>query len=140
MHPGGGAREAIAARSSCQRQARIDAPTDRIANDTTRPGIEDYGKIYKAGCDRDVGDVGHPELVRPYRYDVLREVREYRTVMVAVGGDHVAPLWLHCEAVLLHQPQDLLVVDDDPVLTQLCRYASVAVPRKPGTDFGDARD
>src|SRR6266540_7138712 len=76
----------------CQRQARIDAAaTDRIANDTARPGIEDRGEIHEAPCDRDVGDVGHPELVRPRRRDLLGQVGEYRPIMIAVGGDHVAP-------------------------------------------------
>jgi hypothetical protein len=59
--------------------------------------------------------------------------------MIAVGGDHVAPPRLHGKAVFLHKPHDLLVVDDDPVLTQLGRYASVAVPGELGTDFGDVR-
>jgi len=123
----------------CQRQARIDAATDRIANDTARPGIEDRGEIHEAPCDRDVGDVGHPELVRTRRRDLLGQVGEYRPIMIAVGGDHVAPPRLHGKAVFLHKPHDLLVVDDDPVLTQLGRYASVAVPRELGTNFGDVR-
>src|SRR6266567_364465 len=36
----------------------IDAPTNRIAN---QPGVEDRGEIHEPPCDRDVGDVGHPE-------------------------------------------------------------------------------
>src|SRR6266480_6375585 len=63
--------------------------------------------------------------------------REYRLIMIAVSGDHVAPPWLHGKAMLLHQPHDLLVVHDDPVLMQLCRYAPVPVSRKLGANFGN---
>src|SRR5262252_3747439 len=120
-------------------QSCIDAPTNRIANHTARPGVEDRREIHEPPCDRDVGDVGHPELIRARRRDALSQVWEYRPIMIAVGGDHVAPPRLHGKAVFLHKPHDLLVVDDNPVLTQLGRYASVAVPRELGTDFGDLR-
>src|SRR5262245_21234949 len=118
----------------CERQPCIDAPTNRIANHTARPGVEDRGEIHEASCDRNVGDVGHPELVRPRRRDLLGQVWEYRPIMTAVGGDHVAPRRLHGKAMLLHKPHDLLVIDDDPVLAQLGCYASVTVPRELGTD------
>src|SRR6266571_4430486 len=55
----------------CKRQPCIDAPTNCIANYTARPGIEDRGEIHEAPCDRDVGDIGHPELVRARRRDFL---------------------------------------------------------------------
>src|SRR6266498_4170429 len=71
---------------------------------------------------------------------MLGQIREYRPIMIAVSGDHVAPPRLHGKAMLLHQPHDLLVVHDDPVLTQLRRYAPVPISRKLGADFGDARD
>src|SRR6266705_2089960 len=68
------------------------------------------------------------------------QVGEYRPIMIAVGGDHVAPPRLHGEAVLLHKPHDLFVVRQDPVLTQLCRYAPVPVSLKLGANFGNLPD
>src|SRR6266508_3157838 len=88
----------------CQRQARIDAATDRIANDTARPGIEDRGEIHEAPCDRDVGDVGHPELVRTRRRDLLGQVGEYRPIMIAVRGEDVAARRMYTKAGVRQTP------------------------------------
>ncbi len=71
---------------------------------------------------------------------MLGQTREYRPIMIAVSGDHVAPPRLHGKAMLLHQPHDLLVVHDDPVLTQLRRYAPVPISRKFGANFGNLPD
>ena len=45
------------------RQAGVDRSADRVADDLTRPGIEDGGDIDEAARDGDVGDVRDPELV-----------------------------------------------------------------------------
>ena len=55
-------------------ETRIDRSADRIAHDPARPGIEDDRDIDEADSDRDVGDVGDPELVRPVSRDVLGKV------------------------------------------------------------------
>ena len=67
-------------------ETRIDRSADRIAHDPARPGIEDDRDIDEADSDRDVGDVGDPELVRPVSRDVLGKVGEDRPVMIAVSG------------------------------------------------------
>src|SRR5215831_21405143 len=47
--------------SKCsKRQTCIDPFADRIPDNSPSPGVQDRGKIDKAGRDHDVGDVGDP--------------------------------------------------------------------------------
>jgi len=55
----------------------------------------------EADRDRDVGDVGDPELVPVCRHGILGEVRENRPVVVAVGRCNEPPPRPHCQAVFL---------------------------------------
>ena len=45
-------------------EARVDLPTDRIADHTARPAIKNDRHIDEARLHRHVGDIGHPELIR----------------------------------------------------------------------------
>ena len=74
-----------------EREPRIDAPADGVADHAARPGIENGCQIDEADRDGDVGDVGDPELVGAGRHYVLGQVREDRPVVVAVGGGHKTP-------------------------------------------------
>ncbi len=47
---------------SRQRQTRIDTPADGIAHNAARPGIEYGRQVDEASRDRDVGDIGDPQL------------------------------------------------------------------------------
>jgi hypothetical protein len=70
---------------------------DRIRHHPARPGIEDCCYIDKAGRNRDVAQIGDPELVRTIERHVVREIGKVQTVVVAVGGDDEAALavdWL----------------------------------------------
>ena len=78
-----------------ERQASVDAPADGVADHAPRPGIENGCQIDEADRDRDVGDVGDPELVGARRHHVLGQVREDRPVVIAVGGGHKAPARPH---------------------------------------------
>lgn len=76
---------------SGKHKACVDAPSDRIADDAARPGVEDGCRVHKAGGNGDMCDVGDPELVRSGRRHVLSEVEVDRAVMIAVGRDAVPP-------------------------------------------------
>src|SRR5215471_1830314 len=123
-----------------QGEARIDAPADRIAHHAPRPGIEDRREIDEARGYGDVGDVSHPELVRPAGCHVLGEVREDRAIVVAVGRDDKTPAGPHGKPVFFHQSHDLFVIDDTALGPQLDSDAPVAVGRPLGTDLLDAFD
>ena len=70
----------------------------------------------EAGHDRDVGDVGDPELVRRVDDHALGPVREDRAIVIAVGGGDEPPATPRLQVVRAHQPADLLAVDDDPLV------------------------
>jgi hypothetical protein len=46
-----------------ERKPRIDLPTDRIANHPARPGVQNHCQVDEAGADRDVRDIGDPQLI-----------------------------------------------------------------------------
>jgi hypothetical protein len=43
------------------RQARVDQASDGVANDQTRPGVENDGDVDEASRQGDMGDVADPE-------------------------------------------------------------------------------
>ncbi|MET4031027.1 hypothetical protein ABIC08_008797 [Bradyrhizobium sp. RT9b] len=51
--------------SECQQS--VDGTADGIAHDAPGPGIQNDGNIDEAADNGDVGDVGDPELVGPFR-------------------------------------------------------------------------
>src|SRR5690554_4934492 len=72
----------------------------------------------QAADDGDIGNVCNPELVWPVRDELGGEIWKDRLIMIAVcrRSEAAANLWL--EIVFAHQPADLLVVDDQALLTK----------------------
>ena len=101
------------------RQTRINRAADRIAHHPARPRIEDHGQVHKARLDRDVGYVRDPELIGTIDLLVASEIGENRTLVIAVGRDDVPSAALGLQAVLAHEPADLLAVDDKTLVAQL---------------------
>ena len=60
--------------------------------------------------------------------------------MIAVRRGHIAATALGLETVLAHQPADLLMIDDDALVTQLGADAAIAVSLKLVADRLHAAD
>ncbi|MDT4815920.1 hypothetical protein FQZ97_489580 [compost metagenome] len=90
----------------CNRQTRVDTPTDGVTDDQPGPGIEDDRDVDEAGWQRDVSDVGNPKLVGAGRHDVLRQVREDQAIMIAVGGGDEPAANFRMQIVLTHCERD----------------------------------
>ena len=76
----------------------------------------------------------------PSDHEVLRQVGEDRLVMIAVGGGDEAPAALRLQAMLAHQPADLLGVDDDALMAQLGADPPIAIALELVADRRDPRD
>jgi hypothetical protein len=107
--------------------ASVEAAADRVADDAARPGVENDGEVDEAGGDGDVGQVGHPELVRTVNFEVTGDERIDRSGVVAVGGAGETPSSARGEVVLAHQPADFLGVDDMTAVAELGTDAAIAV-------------
>jgi hypothetical protein len=99
-------------------QAGVDGAAERVAHHAPRPGIQDDRDVDEAARHRDVGQVRDPELIGTVRHDVLGQVREDRTTVIAVGHRDVAAPDARLQVVLAHETADLLVVHHQPLLTQ----------------------
>ena len=85
----------------CQRgksEPGIDPPADRVACDAARPRIHDRGQIDEAAEDRDIGQIGDPELVRAIDLAVPGAVWKDGLVVIAVGGGNEAASAGGCKA------------------------------------------
>src|SRR6202040_4462985 len=122
------------------RQTRIDRAADRIAHHPARPPIEDHGQVHKARLDRDVGYVRDPELIGTIDLLVASEIGKNRTLVIAVGRDDVPSAALGLQAVLAHEPADLLAVDDKTLVAQLGADPPTAVSLELVADNDDFRD
>ena len=69
---------------SRERQPGIDRSADGVADNATRPGVENHGDIDEANRDSDVSDVGDPEPIGAVDDPVLRQIAEDRMVVIAV--------------------------------------------------------
>ena len=116
---------------------RINATPESIADHTPRPRIENGGEINETRCYSDVSEVGNPELVRRGGRQILGQIGEDGPVVIAVGRRHVASTGPHSQVVFLHQPHDLLVVDNNPCRMELGRYTPIAVGGPFGSDLLD---
>src|SRR5512132_2666283 len=123
-----------------KRQPGVDRFTDGIADDAARPGIEDHRHIDEADGDGDIGDIGHPQPVRPVDNQVLGQIGKDRLVMVAVGGGDESPAALRLQIMLAHDTADFLGVDDDPLMPQLGTDPPIAVAFELLADRRDPRD
>ena len=118
-------------------QPRVDAAAEGVADDPPRPGVEHDREIDEARGDRDIGDVGDPELVGTLHLEVLCDEREDRPVMIAVGGAHEARPAAGTELMFLHQASDLLDIDHAAPVAELGADPAVAVSR---AGLGDRPD
>src|SRR5512147_1982357 len=123
-----------------ERQPGVDRFTDGIADDAARPRIEDHRHIDDADGDGDIGDVRHPQRVRPVDNHVFRQVGKDRLVMIAVGGHDEPSAALRLQVMLAHDAADLFGVDDDPLMPQLGADPPIAVAFELLADRRDPRD
>jgi hypothetical protein len=110
-----------------ERQPDIDGPADGVADNATRPGVENHGDINEARRDSDVGDVGDPELIGAVDDLVLGQIAEDRMVGVAVSRRHISPTHTWLEIVFAHEALDLLVIDHEALLAKGGLHASPTV-------------
>src|SRR6516164_2923495 len=94
----------------------IDRAADSVTYDPTGPSIEDRSQVHKAGLDRDVGDVGYPQLVRTIQFHVLRKIGEDRTIVIAIRRCDKTPALPWIQRMLAHEPADLLGVHDNAAM------------------------
>ena len=96
--------------------------------------------IGEATGDRDVGQVGHPELVRTMNFEAFRDEREDEAVVIAVGRADETPSSSRIQVVRFHQPTHLLRIHDDPTVAEFGVDAAVAIPLELVGDGADLRD
>src|ERR1700738_5001766 len=92
------------------------------------------------GTRRTVGYVRDPELIGTIDLLVAREIGKNRTLVIAVGRDDVPSAALGLQAVLAHEPADLLAVDDKTLVAQLGADPPIAVSLELVADNDDFRD
>ena len=112
---------------SGERQPDIDGSADGVADNATRPGVENHGDINEAHGDSDVSDVGDPELIGAVDDPVLGQITEDRMVVVAVRRRHISPTHAWLEIVFAHEALDLLVIDHEALLAKVGLHASPTV-------------
>ncbi len=70
--------------------AGVHGPADRVADHLARPRIKDGGEIDEAAWNRDIGEIGDPQLIGAVGNDILGQIREDQSSMVAVGRNDIA--------------------------------------------------
>ena len=105
----------------------VDPSADRVAHDAARPCIHDRSQVDEAAEDRDIGQIGDPELVRAIGLAFPGAVREDGLVVIAVGGGDEAASARRMQGVLAHQAFDLLVVHDPAPMPEGRLHAAPAI-------------
>ena len=118
-----------------ERRASARTSTDRhdgVADNATRPGVENHGDINEAHGDGDVSDVGDPELIRPLTTLIFARLRKIGWSAIASAvSPHIADACAGTEIVFAHEALDLLVIDHEGTLLAkvgLHKSPTVAVP------------
>jgi hypothetical protein len=111
------------------RQLLLQAAAQVPAPDTAGEQVHQHRQIYELLLQPDVGDVGHPDLIRTNDLQALDEVRVARERVVAVGGPGPPCGRRAAEAHLVHQPPHALDVDPVARAVEHNRQAAVAVGR-----------
>ena len=96
--------------------------------------IQHHRQIYELAAQPDVGDVGHPQLVRPLYLQVRRVVGVHRQRVFGFRRHHELALPQREQIVLLHQPQHAFVVRREARVTQRRGDPPVAVAPMLDTD------
>src|SRR3954471_21335233 len=120
------------------REPGVDRAADGIPNHATRPSIENRSQIREAIGDRYIGDVRYPELGGAVNEQIAGAIRKNWAIVVAVGRSYVSASTLRLQALLAHQAADLLVIDDNALMTQLGADAPITVSLKLVADYSHA--
>src|SRR5215213_3609003 len=115
----------------------IHRPTDRVADHSPGPGIEDHRQINEARSNSNIRDVRDPELVHSIDLQFPGKVRKDRIVVIAVGRRNITPTPSWLEVMLAHEPANLLAVDHDALVTKRGGHATIAISLKLITDRFD---
>src|SRR5271170_7113034 len=118
----------------------VHRPADRVADDLSRPCIENGSQVAEATGKGDVGQVRNPELVWALGNDILGEIWEDRPSMVAIGRNDVASPSFRLQAVLSHQTAKLLAVHHDALVAQRRPNPAIAAALELVTDRVDPGD
>src|SRR3974377_2620726 len=105
----------------------IDRAADSITYDPTGPSIEDRSQVHKASRDCDISDVGHPELVGTVRRHVLREIEEYRIIVIGIVRRDKPPRLLWIQRMLAHEPAGLLGFHDHATMREFGVTTPIAI-------------
>ena len=85
-----------------QAEARVQEMADGVTDDSARPRVEHDRKKNKAGSESDVGEICHPEFVRPHRSDRTSQVRIDGLLVLAVRRGELCAYAAGRECVLPH--------------------------------------
>src|SRR6266699_1594794 len=88
-----------------QNQGGIDMLTGGPADHAPAVKVQDACQVEPAFAGLDVGDVGHPDLIRPAGWRQRRQaIGRDRLIMVAIGGEHpVTPFWAATDLFFAHE-------------------------------------
>jgi hypothetical protein len=115
----------------------VHRPADRVTDDLSRPCVEDRGEIDEAAGNGDVGQVGNLQLVWAIGNNILGQVWEDRSGVVAIRGDDVAPPSFGLQDMLAHQAAELLVVHHHALVAECRADAPVAITLELVADRAD---
>ena len=105
-------------------QRRRQCPADHLAAER----VEDHRQIDERFGEMDVGDVRHPQLIKPRELHPPCQVRHHTPAMPAIGRhrhERLAPQTQ--QIVLTHQPQHTLVVRLPPLAPEQGRDPAITV-------------
>ena len=84
-------------------------PSDSFA----REGVKDHGKIGKGLCHVHIGDVGHPDLIRPRGHKAAHQIgHDHDGFRLALRRQDEGLVALGEQIVLAHKPQYFLGIYD----------------------------
>jgi hypothetical protein len=110
-------------------QMRLHRPADDLAAEH----VEHGGQVQEPGPGRDVGDVGHAELVRSLRFELaLHEVGRRASPLVAQRRRDEAPPGYAAQALRSHEPSHTISPDRGSRLAKLSPHAGNPVRRARG--------
>ena len=92
MIPAGGLRSAMAIRRASRHKAVSMLRESALPDGPAGKEVQDDCQVHEAAPDADVGEIGHPDLVRARDEQVLREVGIDTMGVVAVRGANPAAL------------------------------------------------
>src|SRR6266536_3014282 len=107
---------------------RLEVRCHRPADDASAEGIEHHGEIEKASPRRNVGDVGHPELVGSISGELpLDQITRFGLLRSAPRCNGVRPAAHATYATQLHHPGYSLLADTETQVAQVAEQSGRAV-------------